>query len=152
MGKNRGIGLGGKIPWHLPAELQHFKRTTIGKPVVMGRRTWEAVGRPLPGRQNLVISRNASYRAEGCQVVASLVEAIETAEGYEVMVIGGGELYLQAMPLASRMVLTLVDHEPEADTWFPAWDHTEWRLVSSERQSANGKNRFGFEVNEWIRK
>lgn len=152
LGSNRGIGLGGKLPWHLPAELQHFKRHTMGKPVVMGRRTWESIGRPLPGRQNLVVSRNASYLAEGCLVVCSLVEAVEAAEGFEIMVIGGGELYRQALPLASRMVLTMVDLAPDADTWFPEWEAAEWLLVSSQRHAPDARNQLAFEITEWVRK
>lgn len=152
MGRNGGIGVDGGMPWHLPAELQHFKRTTLGKPVVMGRRTWESIGRPLPGRQNLVVTRNEAYRAEGVQVVSSLVEAIEAAEGTEVMVIGGGELYRQALPLASRMVLTTVDRAPECDTWFPEWDPVEWTLVSAEQVPADERNEIAFEVVEWMRR
>lgn len=151
MGRNGGIGNRGRMPWHLPAELRHFKRTTLGKPVVMGRKTWEAVGRPLPGRQNLVVTRNESYRAEGARRVASLVEAVEAAEGTEVMVIGGGELYRQALPLASRMVLTTIDLEPECDTWFPAWDPTEWTLVEAQQVPAGPDNELAFEVVEWQR-
>lgn len=152
MGRNGGIGRGGDMPWRLPAELQHFKRTTLGKPVVMGRKTWESIGRPLPGRQNLVVTRNEAYRAEGVQVVASLVEAIEAAEDTEVMIIGGGELYRQALPLASRMVLTTVDLEPECDTWFPAWDPTEWTLVEARQVPAGDDAEVGFEVVEWMRR
>lgn len=151
MGRNGGIGYQGRMPWHLPAELEHFKRTTLGKPVVMGRKTWEAIGRPLPGRQNLVVSRNESYRAEGARRVASLVEAVEAAEGTEVMVIGGGELYRQALPLASRMVLTTIDVEPECDTWFPAWDPTAWTLVEARQVPAGPDNELAFEVVEWQR-
>jgi dihydrofolate reductase len=151
MGRNGGIGFQGRMPWHLPAELKHFKRTTLGKPVVMGRKTWESIGRPLPDRQNLVVSRNEAYQAEGCQVVASLVEAIEAAEGTEVMIIGGGELYRQALPLASRMVLTTVDLEPECDTWFPTWDPSEWTLVRAEQVPRGDGNILAFEVVEWMR-
>ncbi len=151
MGRNGGIGFKGRMPWHLPAELAHFKRTTLGKPVVMGRKTWESIGRALPGRQNLVVTRNDAFRAEGADVVGSLVEAIEAAAGDEVMIIGGGELYRQAMPLASRLVLTTIDLEPECDTWFPAWDTAEWVLVSSERVPADERNDTGFEVSEWMR-
>jgi dihydrofolate reductase len=152
MGRNRAIGLRGRMPWHLPADLAHFKRATMGKPVVMGRKTWETIGRALPGRQNLVVSRNPAFVAEGCQVVSSLVEAIESADGFEVMVIGGGELYAQALPLASRLILTMVDAEPDADTWFPEWHASEWLLVTSERHPPDANNRLGFEVNEWLRK
>jgi dihydrofolate reductase len=151
MGRNGGIGLEGRMPWHLPAELAHFKRTTLGKPVLMGRKTWESIGRALPGRQNLVVTRNSAFHAEGADVVGSLVEAIEAAAGDEVMIIGGGELYRQALPIASRMILTTVDLEPECDTWFPAWDPAEWTLVSSERFPADERNATGFEVAEWMR-
>jgi dihydrofolate reductase len=138
MGRNRGIGIDGGLPWRLPGELQHFKATTMGCPIVMGRRTWESIGRALPGRQNIVVSRNPALDAPGCQLAASLVHAVEIAEGYEVMIIGGGELYRQALPLASRLVLTLVECSPEADTWFPEWDATQWLLVSSERHPSSG--------------
>lgn len=151
MGQNLAIGKDGEMPWHLPAELKHFKRTTLGKPIVMGRKTYQSIGRPLPGRQNLVVSRNAAFRAEGCQVVSSLVEAIEAAEGPELMVIGGGQLYQQALPLASRMVLTVIDCSPEADTWFPQWDAANWQLLSSERYEADEQNPLAFEISEWRR-
>ena len=152
MGRNRGIGIGGGLPWRLPGELQHFKTTTMGKPMVMGRKTWTSIGRALPGRQNIVVSRNPALAAPGCLVAASLVEAVEMAEGYEVMVIGGGELYRQALPLASRMVLTLVDSEPEADTWFPDWDASEWLLVASVNHPAAGDGSPGYEISEWVRR
>jgi len=151
MARNGGIGRQGGMPWHLPAELQHFKRTTMGKPVVMGRKTFESIGRPLPGRQNIVVSRQDGYQAEGCDVAASLVEAIELAEHTELMVIGGGELYRQSLPLASRMVLTTIDLEPECDTWFPAWDPSEWVLVHAEQVAAGPDNDTAFEVVEWQR-
>lgn len=139
------------MPWHLPAELKHFKETTWGKPVVMGRRTFDAIGRALPGRQNLVVSRNPALPAEGCQRAASLQQAIELADGGEVMVIGGGELYRQALPLADRMVLTVVDCEPEADTWFPRWRQEAWRVVRRRSFEPDAANRFGFEIIEYQR-
>lgn len=150
MARNRAIGIGGGLPWHLPGELQHFKRTTMGKPIVMGRKTWQSIGRALPGRQNIVVTRNASLQAPGCLVADSLVQAIELAEGFEVMVIGGGELYRQALPLASRLVLTQVDCAPEADTWFPDWDPAGWVLVSSERVVAHA-GAPAYEICEWLR-
>ncbi len=151
MAKNRAIGLAGRIPWHLPAELQHFKRTTMGKPVVMGRKTWESIGRPLPGRQNIVVTGQAGYAAEGCDLAGSLEEALELARRGEVMVMGGGELYRQALPLADRMVLTLVDCEPEADTWFPEWPAAEWRENSRERFPADERNPCAYEILEFLR-
>ena len=92
MGKNRAIGLDGRMPWHLPAELQHFKQVTMGKAIVMGRKTWQSIGRPLPGRQNIVISRNSDFIAIGADVVGSLEAALEISESEEIMVIGGGQL------------------------------------------------------------
>ena len=92
MGKNRAIGLDGRMPWHLPAELQHFKKVTMGKAIVMGRKTWQAIGRPLPGRQNIVVSRYPDFSAEGVEVAGSLEDAVECSESDEVMVIGGGQL------------------------------------------------------------
>lgn len=151
MARNRGIGWQGGMPWHVPAELKHFKRTTMGKPVVMGRKTYESIGRPLPGRQNIVVTRQDGYRAEGCDVAASLVEAIELAEHTELMIIGGGELYRQALPLASRMVLTTIDLEPDCDTWFPEWNPSEWVLVHAEQVPVSADNDTAFEVVEWQR-
>ena len=149
--QNRAIGLRGRMPWHLPDDLRHFKRVTLGKPVVMGRKTWEVIGRPLPGRQNIVISRNRDYRARGCEVAHSLDAALGVAEGAELMIIGGGELYRQALPGAQRMVLTIVDCAPEADTWFPAWSKSDWKLAGSEQHPTDDRHAFGFEFQEWVR-
>ena len=152
MGSNRAIGLDGQMPWHLPGELKHFKETTLGKAIVMGRKTWEAIGRPLPGRQNIVISRNREFRAEGCDVAASLEDAIAQAGSDEVMVIGGGELYRQAMHMADRMILTLVDCAPQADTWFPEWDPQVWRVIGSRSFSADDSNSMAYRVQELARR
>jgi dihydrofolate reductase len=151
MARNRAIGLNGEMPWHLPGELQHFKAATMGKAIVMGRKTWESIGRALPGRQNIVVTRNPGYRAAGCLVVTSLDEAIRRAEGGEVMIIGGGQLYRQALPRADRMILTRVDCEPGADTWFPAWPEADWKEVSRRSQPADDRNPLAFEVVELVR-
>jgi len=151
MGANGAIGLNGKMPWHLPGELQHFKKMTMGKPIVMGRKTWQAIGRPLPGRQNIVVSRNPRFQATGCEVYGSLEQAVAGAAGDEVMVIGGAELYRQALPLASRMILTRVDCEPEADTWFPDWNRDGWKIVSQRNEAADEKNPLAYRVQEWVR-
>jgi dihydrofolate reductase len=152
MGLNRAIGLDGKMPWHLPAELQHFKRTTMGKTIVMGRKTWQSIGRPLPGRQNVVVSRDRGYLADGAEVAGSLEQALEIATSDEVMVIGGGELYALAMPLASRMVLTVIDTEPPADTWFPAWDEDEWQKTTRRRVNANESTPLAYSIVELTRR
>ena len=151
MGKNRAIGLNGKMPWHLPGELKHFKASTMHKTIVMGRKTWESIGRVLPGRQNIVVSRNPDYEARGCLVVTSLDDAITRAASEEVMVIGGGQLYRQAMPLADRMLLTLVDCEPDADTWFPLWNSKDWREVSRRSVPADDENEHAYDVLELLK-
>jgi dihydrofolate reductase len=149
--RNRAIGFRGAMPWHLPDELRHFKKVTLGKPVVMGRITHDAIGMVLPSRQNIVISRNPGYSVEGCETAASVEAAIATAKGSEVMVIGGGEIYLQALPLASRMFLTVVDVEPEADTWFPEWSEQEWVLVDSVKHEVDENHSHPFDMQEWKR-
>lgn len=150
--RNGAIGLHGELPWHLPDELRHFKQVTLGKPVVMGRKTFEAIGKALPGRQNIVISRNPRFSAVECEVASSLQQARALAVGPEVMVIGGGDLYRMALPEASRMFLTVVDCEPEADTWFPTWQESEWRLVGSVSHPADSEHAFSFEMQEWLRR
>ena len=151
MARNLAIGLNGDMPWHLPGELKHFKETTMGKPIVMGRKTWESIGRPLPGRQNIVVTRNRSFQARGCDLAGSLDQAVHIARGEEVMVIGGGQLYQQALAVSDRMILTQVDCEPEADTWFPEWQCSEWRQVSLRSESANERNPYAYQVTEWVR-
>jgi dihydrofolate reductase len=146
MARNRAIGRDGAMPWHLPRELRHFKETTMGKAIVMGRKTWESIGRVLPGRQNIVVTRNPDYRAEGCDVVGSLEEAVSVASSEEVMIIGGGELYAAALPHADRLVLTLVDFDPEADTWFPEWDDGSWLEVSARDEAPDEKNPQAYRV------
>ncbi len=149
LANNRAIGLNGRMPWHLPDELQYFKKATMGKPVIMGRKTWQAIGRPLPGRQNLVVSRNEDYQAQGCQVVNSLEAALLVADSEESAVIGGGELYRMALPLASRMLLTIVNCEPKADTWFPEWQASEWQLKKSLHHEADEAHEYSFDMQEW---
>lgn len=152
MARNRAIGLRGAMPWHLPAELAHFKVTTLGRSVVMGRKTWQAIGRPLPGRQNIVVTRDESFEAPGCEVANSLEEAVDVADSGEVMIIGGGSLYEQALPQAQRMVLTHIECEAEADTWFPQWDTSEWVPVSREHFAADHKNGLAYDIVEYERK
>lgn len=151
MGRNRAIGLEGKLPWHLPRELQHFKATTMGKPIVMGRVTWESIGRALPGRQNIVVTRDRAYAAAGCVMAHSLEEAIGRAAGGEVMIIGGGQLYREALPFADRLILTVVDCEPAADTWFPDWKEFPWRQDAVRSERADDRNPCAYEVIELTR-
>ncbi len=135
------IGDHGKIPWHLPADFAHFKVVTTGHPVIMGRKTFESIGKPLPGRTNIVVTRDRGYAAEGCLMADSLERALELAEqAQESFVIGGGELYRIAMPHATRVYLTRVHGEFAGDTYFPAMDEKEWELVSSEPHGKDEKN------------
>ena len=151
MGKNRAIGLAGRMPWHLPAELQHFKQATMGKAIVMGRKTWQAIGRPLPGRQNIVVTRNPDFQAEGVDLASSLEDAVRISESNDVMVIGGGQLYALGLPLAQRMILTLIDIEPEADTWFPEWDEQQWSQVSEKHFPIDDNNKLPYRIIEFSR-
>jgi dihydrofolate reductase len=151
MGKNREIGFEGRMPWHLPAELQHFKQATMGRAIVMGRKTWQAIGRPLPGRQNIVITRNAEFVAQGADVVTSLQQAIEISDSNETMVIGGGELYTLALPLAKRMILTMIDIEPQADVWFPQWASDEWQPISVNEFAGDDNNPLSYRIIEMQR-
>ena len=152
MARNRAIGLDGDMPWHLPGELKHFKNATMGKPIVMGRKTWESIGRALPGRQNIVVTRNRQFKADVCDIAASLDEAIQLAREPEVMIMGGGQLYELAMPFTDRLIVTLVDCEPEGDTWFPDWRIEEWRQVADRSEQADERNPFAYQVLELIRK
>lgn len=131
------------MPWHLPADLKHFKAVTMGHPVVMGRRTFESIGRPLPGRRNVVISRGRPVLPEPVVLAASLEEALGQCDDEVVMVIGGGEIYTQAMPLATRMELTFIDTAVEADTFFPAWLPDQWRLEAMDARPPDEANAVG---------
>lgn len=133
---NRVIGNENKMPWHIPKELAYFKEKTIGKAIIMGRNTFEAIGRPLPGRLNIVITRNKDYiAAEGVTVVHSIQSAIEVAENYheEVMIIGGEQIFKEVLPYANQLYVTLIQHQYEGDTFFPEYEE-DWELVSSSEK------------------
>jgi dihydrofolate reductase len=142
---NGVIGLGGDIPWQLSEDLKHFRATTRGNTVVMGRRTFESIGHPLPYRSNVVITRDRDWTADGVFVVHSLQEGIERAQDFEgdVMVIGGGHVYADAMPLATHQVLTEVHLSPDGDTHYPDWDRSRWRETAREQHS-EGEPPFDF--------
>lgn len=143
--ENGVIGDGGQIPWRLPADLRYFKRVTMGKPLIMGRKTHESIGRPLPGRKNIVLTRNRDYEAPGCTVVHSMEEALAAAgDAKEVMVAGGGEVYGQFLPRADRLYLTFVGAAVEGDTRFPPFDPQQWRLVFEEGHPAGDDNPFPY--------
>jgi dihydrofolate reductase len=136
-----GIGLGGGLPWHLPEDLKRFKALTMGKPIVMGRRTHDSIGRPLPGRHNIVISRQPGLRIEGCTVVDSLDAALAAAGPVpEVVVIGGADVYRLALPGAETLYLTRVHADAGADTFFPALDAADWEEVAREERPADERH------------
>ena len=144
MAKNRVIGSKNKMPWHLPADFAYFKKMTTGHPVIMGRKTFESIGRPLPGRRNIVISRNTAMRADGVDVMASLEQAFDDCQRLrkcaEAYVIGGATIYMEAMPRADRILITEVDASPEGDIFFPVLDAKQWKEVSRVHHAADEKN------------
>jgi len=149
---NNVIGANGDLPWRLSADLKHFKAITMGKPIVMGRKTWDSIGRPLPGRQNIVITRQADFVAEGCNVVASTEEAIAaTAGADEIMVIGGSQVYSLFLPAAGRLYLTRVHAEIEGDAFFPEIDESVWRLVGDDSHSSDDRNAFDYSFRTYER-
>ncbi len=129
------IGCKGMMPWHLPEDLAYFKRTTMGSAVIMGRKTYESIGRPLPGRVNVVVSRSVDFQPVGVCVYHSLPEAV--AAYPDAFVIGGAEIYRQALPMAGRLHVTRIDADFQGDTYFPVFDLSDWQLVSSERLGIN---------------
>jgi dihydrofolate reductase len=153
MGRNGVIGANGALPWRLPADLMHFRDVTIGKPIVMGRRTHESIGRPLPGRENIVISRNPGFHAPGCTVLNSLDAAWKhCAAQDEVFVMGGAELYRQTLDRADRIHLTEVHADVEGDTRFPPWDRKAWREIERRDFGSDEKNphRYSFVILERV--
>lgn len=154
--QNRVIGLDNRMPWHLPADLRHFKALTFGKPVIMGRKTWDSIGRPLPGRLNLVVSRQPGLTLDGAEVFASLPQARARAEQWareqgaaEVMLIGGGQLYAEGIAEAERLYLTRIDLCVQGDAFFPEYAHG-WRCVSSEAHPA-GEQTPAHVFETWVR-
>ncbi|MFO7924370.1 MAG: dihydrofolate reductase [Bacteroidales bacterium] len=146
MGRNRVIGRDNSLVWHLPADLKHFRDTTMGKPVIMGRKTYESMGAPLPGRTNIVVSRKENYRVPDCLVAGSLEEALELAgDVQEVFIAGGGEIYRQAIPLADRMYITVIDHDFAGDTRFPEFPEREWKITDRRRHEADHRNKHAME-------
>lgn len=141
MDAKRVIGHENRLPWHLPADLKHFRQITMGKPILMGRKTWESIGRPLPGRTSIVITRDSNYTAEGCNVVHSIGEALAVAQGHdEVMVIGGEQLYRQVLLDADTLYLTLVEGDFPGDAFFPELNQSEWREVERNEHAPDDRN------------
>ncbi|QXI33580.1 dihydrofolate reductase [Pseudomonas promysalinigenes] len=157
--QNRVIGINNSMPWHLPGDFKYFKATTLGKPIIMGRKTWDSLGRPLPGRLNIVVTRQPDLELPGAEVFTSLEAAVARAEQWaleqgvdELMLIGGAQLYQQALEkgLVSRMYLTRVELAPEGDAFFPEFSESQWQRISSDEQAEEGKPAYHFEV--WDKK
>ncbi|MGZ0704678.1 dihydrofolate reductase [Pseudomonas piscis] len=154
LAENRVIGVDNSMPWHLPGDFKYFKATTLGKPIIMGRKTWDSLGRPLPGRLNIVVSRQTGLMLEGAEVYPSLEAAVVRAEQWaleqgvdELMLIGGAQLYAQALEQADRLYLTRVALNPQGDAWFPAFDEQQWKRVSEVLNPAEGdRPAYSFEV------
>jgi dihydrofolate reductase len=140
MARNRAIGLNNRMPWHLPADFAYFKQTTMGHPIIMGRKTFESIGRPLPGRRNIVVTRNRDFSATGIDVAHSLDEALALLDVEDAFIIGGATLYRESLARATRLYVTEVDATPAADTYFPEWNPAEWREVSRTPHLADDKN------------
>jgi dihydrofolate reductase len=144
--RNGVIGRDGALPWRLPEDLAFFKRTTMGHPIVMGRRTWESIGRPLPGRRNIVVSRRSDYTAAGAEVAPSLDEALRLCAGSaELFVIGGAQLYAEALARADRLFVTEIDADFDGDTRWPAPDPAQWREAAREHLPPAGERQFGLD-------
>ncbi len=156
MSENRVIGKDGTLPWHLPGDLAHFKKTTMGRPVIMGRKTFESMKGPLPGRVNIVVTRNHTYRPEGAIAVHDLRDAIKRAEelasdGGELFILGGAEIYRQVLPLADRMYITHVHTTVEGDTYFPEFDASHWRITEESSHKADQRNAHDFTIGTYER-
>lgn len=153
MSENRVIGRNNTLPWHLPADLRHFKAITSGHTLIMGRKTFESIGKPLPNRNNIVVSRDLGLNAKGCIVVNSLEEALASAEVFNtnIYVIGGAQIYAQTLPILQKMYLTLVHHQFDGDAFFPEYNEQEWRVVSKEAHEADAENAYAYTFYEMER-
>jgi dihydrofolate reductase len=141
MAENRIIGSGNQLPWRLPADLRHFRELTMGKPVIMGRKTFESIGKPLPGRSNIVISQDPAFQAQGCTRASTIAAALRAAGSVpEAMIIGGATLYAQCLPLAQRIYLTLVHESFSGDVSFPQFDAQQWRETARTDHQPDEKN------------
>ncbi len=145
MGKDNALGCRNRMPWYLPADFAYFKKVTIGKPVIMGRKTFESIGKPLPGRVNVVITRSADFKPEGCITVDTIEKAKAYAEDKEAFIIGGAEIYKAFLPIADKLYITEINQTFEADSFFPEIDYSQWKLVSREQGPRDVKNPFDYE-------
>jgi dihydrofolate reductase len=151
MTDNFVIGANGDMPWHLPADLQHFKKLTSGGAIVMGRRTWESIGRPLPNRKNIIVTRQDGFRADGATVVHSLDEAVQAASGKKLFIIGGGEIYKSSLDRATLLHITRIHTTIDGDTYFPEVDTSSWKLCASTNRPSDSNNCHSMTFESWSR-
>lgn len=152
--ENNVIGINNHLPWHLPVDMKYFKDTTMGKPIVMGRKSFEELGRVLPGRPNIMITRKPEYKVEGLHIVSSLEAGIEKAKTFgteEIFITGGGEIFKIALPIVDRLYLTRVHAEVTGDTYFPEFDPRGWKLVKNERHEKDEKHQYALTFQVWER-
>jgi dihydrofolate reductase len=152
MDDNRLIGSNNNLPWQMPADLAFFKRTTMGKPIIMGRKTFASIGRPLPGRRNIVITRESGFSATGCEIVNGIKAALSLcSDAEEVMLIGGASLYQQTINQATRLYITRIHHSFEGDTWFPEIDLRFWKQETREDHDADNSNPYAYSFMKYVR-
>ncbi|AYA76741.1 dihydrofolate reductase [Bacillus sp. Y1] len=151
MDENRAIGRNNQLPWHLPEDLKYFKRVTMGKPIAMGRKTYDSIGRPLPGRENIVITRNQGVTIEGCTVIHDVKDLLKR-DDEELFVIGGAEIFKEIIPFADRLYVTEIREEFEADTFFPEYNLSDWELIESTLGIKDEKNPYNYEFLVYQRK
>lgn len=150
MSKNRVIGNSNALPWHLPADLKHFKKITIGKTILMGRKTYESIGKPLPGRKNIILTREKNFQAPDCLVIHNINELPKEIIDHEIMVIGGAEIFQLFLAKAQRFYLTLIDAEIAGDIYFPEWNEDDWVEISREEHHADENNPYNYSFVEYI--
>ncbi|WP_175991286.1 dihydrofolate reductase [Bacillus sp. Marseille-Q1617] len=146
MDSKSAIGKNNELPWHLPADLAFFKRVTMGNPIVMGRKTFESIGRALPGRENVIVTRDRQYRAKDCTIIHSVekISEIQSSTTEEMFVIGGAEIFKEVFPIADRLYITLIEEEFGGDTFFPSFNQDEWELISKEKGPTDDKNPYDY--------
>jgi len=153
MSRQRMIGLNNTMPWYLPEDLKHFKRLTLGKPMIMGRQTWESLPGLLPERQHIVITRNTGYTAEDCDIASNLEKAIKLAGSVdEIMIVGGGQIYQQFLETADNLYITRVDTDLTGDVFFPEWSKEQWQLASQECRDKDERHQYDFCFEHYVRK
>lgn len=152
VGRNYVIGKDNKIPWYIPADFAYFKSKTMGHTIIMGRKTYQSIGKPLPGRKNVIITKDNEFKAEGCEICHSIEETLKYKEQEEIFIIGGANIYKEFFNLADKLYITLIDKDFEGDTYFPTIDNEVWNLVSKTKGIKDEKNPYDYYFCEYVRK